>query len=101
MITAEQLYEKPPEPQPNAFVNEATEIINPDHESLRYTKTIQVIDDTYLSKNVQEWQEVSRNHMESEHEKYGDEFYIELGKLLIKNFAPKSPACLASLTSNT
>ena len=81
----EELFAKPPEPQPNAFENGVTEIINPEHESLRYTKTIQIIEDTYLSKNIQEWQGVSRNHMKSEHEKYGDEFYIELGKLLIKN----------------
>ena len=71
--------------QPNAFANGVTEIINPEHEPLKYTNTVPVIDDTYLSKNVEQWQNASYDYMESKHEKFGDEFYKELGKLLMKN----------------
>ena len=81
----EELFARPSEPQPNAFGDGVTEIINPEHEPLKYTKTIQVIDDVYLSKNVEQWQDVSDYYMKSQHDKLGDDFYKELGKLLIKN----------------
>ena len=81
----EELFARTSEPQPNAFANGITEIINPEHESLKYTNTIQVIDDVYLSKNVEQWQDVSDYYMKSQHDKLGDDFYKELGKLLIKN----------------
>ena len=50
-----------------------------------YKKTEQIIDDTFLSKSVQQWQELSMSQLNSHHEKYGDNFYTTLGKLLIKN----------------
>ena len=81
----DELFAKPLEPEPNAFADGVTETINPEHEPLKYTKTIPVIDDVYLSKNVEQWQNVSHDYMASEHEKFGDDFYTELGKLLIKN----------------
>ena len=81
----EELFARPSEPQPGAFANGVTEIINPKHEPLKYTNTIQVIDDVYLSKNVGQWQDVSDYYMKSQHDKFGDDFYKELGKLLIKN----------------
>ena len=81
----EELFARPSEPQPSAFGDGVTEIINPEHESLKYTNTIQVIDDVYLSKNVEQWQDVSYYYMKSQHDKLGDDFYKELGKLLIKN----------------
>ena len=69
-----------------SFDNGVTEIINPDHEPLRYRDTIQVIDDTYLSKNVQKWSDTSPDELQTEPEMYdGDEFYTELGRLLMKN----------------
>ncbi len=55
------------QPQPTQVINESlvlgftdgvTEIINPEHEPLEYRITSQVINDTYLSKNVQQWQDV-------------------------------------------
>lgn len=62
-----------------------TEIINPEHESLEYRATSPIIDDTYLLKNVQQWKDAWEHEMQAEYEKYGDEFYIELGRLLMKN----------------
>ena len=50
-----------------------------------YKKTEQIIDDTFLSKSVQQWQELSMSQLNSYDEKYGDSFYTHLGKLLIKN----------------
>lgn|SRR3989338_703167 len=50
-----------------------------------YKKTEQIIDDTFLSKSVQQWQELSMSQLNSYYEKYGDDFYRNLGKLLIKN----------------
>lgn len=82
------------EPQPSQVTSESptlrftdgvTEIINPEHESLKYGNTLQVIDDTYLSKNVHQWQNAFQFELEVEYGKYGDEFYLELGRLLMKN----------------
>ena len=81
----EELLAGPSEPQPSAFGDGVTEIVNPKHEPLKYANTIQVIDDAYLSKNVEQWQDVSDHYMKSQHDKLGDDFYKELGKLLIKN----------------
>ncbi|WP_316506103.1 hypothetical protein [Nitrosopumilus sp.] len=67
------------------FDNGATEVINPDYESLEYRSTSPVIDDTYLSKNVQQWKDAWSHELQAEYEKYGDDFYIELGRLLMKN----------------
>ncbi|MGI0041054.1 MAG: hypothetical protein ACRD94_03715 [Nitrosopumilaceae archaeon] len=50
-----------------------------------YKKTKQIIDETYLSKTVQQWQDAPRSQLEDEYKKYGDDFYTELGRLLIKN----------------
>lgn len=43
-------------------------------------------DDAYLSKNVQQWTYTSPDELRAEHKKYNDdEFYTELGRLLMKN----------------
>lgn len=52
---------------------------------LKYEKTPPIIDETYLSKTVKEWQDVPQWQLEAEHAIRGDEFYTELGRLLIKN----------------
>jgi len=67
------------------FDNGITEIINPEFEHLEYRATSPVIDDTYLSKNVQQWKDAWEYELEVEYEKYGDDFYTELDRLLIKN----------------
>lgn len=67
------------------FDNGVTEIINPDHKSLKYRVTSPIIDDTYLSKNVQQWKDAWSFELKAEYEKYGDDFYTELGRLLMKN----------------
>ena len=67
------------------FANGVTEIINPEHEPLRYKTTIPVIDDTYISKNVEQWNNSWENELDAQHAIYGDEFYTELGRLLMKN----------------
>lgn len=67
------------------FANGVTERINPDHEPLKYKVTIPTIDDTYLSKNVEHWNNAWRNELDIQYGIYGDEFYTELGRLLIKN----------------
>ena len=72
--------------KPNAFVGGITEIINEDHEPLKYAKTSPRITETFLGKNVGQWQEVSFDDLIAEHERYlNDEFFTELGRLLIKN----------------
>ena len=70
---------------PEIFSHGSTKFVNPNHESLKYYKTIQVIDDTYLGKNVQQWQDAWDWELESNYEIYKDEFYEELGRLLVKN----------------
>lgn len=50
-----------------------------------YKKTEPITNDRYLSKNIQQWQELSMSQLNSYHEQYGDGFYTDLGKLLIKN----------------
>lgn len=55
------------------------------YERLKYRTTSSVIQDTYLSKTVQQWQDTPRWQLEAKHGEYGDEFYVELGKLLVKN----------------
>ena len=67
------------------FTGGVTEIINPNHRSLTYHKTTQVIDDTYLGKNVKQWQDSWDFDLESSYNQYGDEFFSKLGALLIKN----------------
>jgi len=67
------------------FDNGVTEIINPEFKHLEYRATSPVIDDTYLSKNVQQWKDAWEYELKAEYEKYGDDFYTELGRLLIKN----------------
>jgi hypothetical protein len=52
---------------------------------LEYEKTIPVIDETYLSKTVKEGQDAPQWQLEAEYKIRGDDFYTELGKLLIKN----------------
>ena len=69
-----------------AFENGVTEIINPDHESMKYYDTSQqIIKDTYLLKNAQQWTDATQFDLESGYEIYGDDFYTELGRLLMKN----------------
>ena len=68
-----------------AFDNGVTEIIDPEFDHLKYRVTSPTIDDTYLSKNVQQWKDAWEYELEAEYEKYGDDFYTELGRLLIKN----------------
>lgn len=81
----------PSEPEPEspatqtAFTDGIVEIVNPEHEPLKYKTTIPVIDETYLSKNIQQWSDADRHELDSEYQKYGDDFYTELGRLLIKN----------------
>ncbi len=67
------------------FSDGVVEIINPEHSPLKYKTTIPVIDDTYLSKRVEQWNDAWRSEMEFQHGIHGDEFYTELGRLLIKN----------------
>ena len=50
-----------------------------------YKNTDPIIDDEYLSKNIRQWQDLSMSQLNSYHEQYGDYFYMNLGKLLIKN----------------
>lgn len=70
---------------PEIFRDGSTKFVNPDHESLKYYKTSQVIDDTYLGKNVQQWQDAWEWELQSNYELYKDEFYEKLGRLLVKN----------------
>ncbi|MCV0400086.1 MAG: hypothetical protein K5785_08845 [Nitrosarchaeum sp.] len=70
---------------PTAFADGIVEIVNPEHEPLKYKTTIPVIDETYLSKNIQQWSDTDRHELDSGYQKYGDDFYTELGRLLIKN----------------
>jgi len=70
---------------PKLFRDGSTKFVNPDHESLKYYKTTQVIDDTYLGKNVQQWQDAWDWELEANYEIYKDEFYEKLGRLLVKN----------------
>jgi len=70
---------------PEIFSHGSTKFVNPNHESLKYYKTTQVIDDTYLGKNVQQWQDAWDWELESNYEIYKDKFYEELGRLLVKN----------------
>ncbi|EIJ65755.1 hypothetical protein BD31_I0803, partial [Candidatus Nitrosopumilus salaria BD31] len=67
------------------FSHGSTKFVNPNYESLKYYKTTQVIDDTYLGKNVQQWQDAWDWELESNYEIYKDEFYENLGRLLVKN----------------
>jgi len=70
---------------PEIFSHGSTKYVNPKYESLKYYKTSIVIDDTYLGKNVQQWQDAWKWELESNYEIYKDEFYEELGRLLVKN----------------
>lgn len=70
---------------PEAFLHGTTKLVNPDHEPLKYYKTAQVIDDTYLGKNVKQWQDAWEWELEAGYEIHKDEFYEELGRLLAKN----------------
>ncbi len=70
---------------PKIFRDGSTKFVNPDHESLKYYKTTQVIDDTYLGKNVEQWQDAWDWELEANYEIYKDKFYEELGRLLVKN----------------
>lgn len=70
---------------PEIFNNGSTKYVNPNHESLKYYKTTQVIDDTYLGKNVQQWQDTWDWELESNYDIYKDKFYENLGRLLVKN----------------
>ena len=70
---------------PEIFSHGSTKFVNPNYESLKYYKTTQVIDDTYLGKNVQQWQDAWDWELESNYEIYKDEFYENLGRLLVKN----------------
>ena len=70
---------------PKIFRDGSTKFVNPDHEPLKYYKTTQVIDDTYLDKNVQQWQDAWDWELKANYEIYKDEFYEELGRLLVKN----------------
>lgn len=67
------------------FTNGVTEIINPEHSPLKYRSTNPVIDDTYLSKNVEHWNGAWRSELDIQYGIYGDDFYTEVGRLLIKN----------------
>ncbi len=69
----------------SSFANGVTQIINPEFEHLKYRVTSPVIDETYLSKSIQQWNDATQYELEAEYEKYGDDFYLQLGKLLIKN----------------
>ena len=70
----------------DSFSNGVTEIVNEKHAPLKYYDTKPIIFETFLGKNVEQWQKVSSDYMREEHEKYpNDEFYTELGALLIKN----------------
>lgn len=54
-----------------------------------YKNTKPVIDDTFLGKNIKEWQNESfdsiMSHYENYPDKYGDGFFTKLGTLVIKN----------------
>lgn len=50
-----------------------------------YNHTDQIISDTYLDKNISEWQKESYESLMSYHAIYGDEFFENLGTLAIKN----------------
>jgi hypothetical protein len=50
-----------------------------------YKKTEQITGEMYLSKTISEWQEMSDSQLYPYYEKYGDDFFTDLGKLLIKN----------------
>jgi len=64
--------------------NELTE--TPKDSSFNYKKTELVTDETFLSKNVKEWQEVSFDELMNYNENYGTrDFFGDLGQLLIKN----------------
>ena len=59
----EELFAKIPESHPNAFVNNITEIINENHQPLRYYTTNQIISDTFLEKTVKQWQDVPQDNL--------------------------------------
>ena len=82
-ITAESQSMHPDTPE--IFRHGSTTFVNPDHEHLRYYKTTQVIDDTYLGKSVQQWQDAWDWELKANYEIYKDEFYEKLGGLLVKN----------------
>ena len=70
----------------NFFSSGITEIINEKHVPLKYYDTNPIISESFLDKDVEQWQQVSHDYMREEHEKYpNDEFYTGLGALLIKN----------------
>ena len=50
-----------------------------------YKKTKPLSNNEYLSKNIRQWQDLSMSQLNSYHEKHGDDFYVNLGALLIKN----------------
>ena len=78
-------YQEPSQTDQIAFTDGVTEIINPNYKPLTYHKTTKIIDDTYLGKDVNQWQNSGDLELESFHSQYGGEFYSNLGTLLIKN----------------
>ena len=78
-------YQEPSQTDQMAFTDGVTEIINPSYKPLTYHKTAKIIDDTYLGKDVSQWQNSGDLELESFHNQYGDEFYSNVGTLLIKN----------------
>lgn len=72
--------------KPNLFSDGITEIINEEHAPLKYYNTNSIISETFLDKDVEQWQQVSFDYLMEQHEKYpDDEFFTDLGALLIKN----------------
>jgi len=71
----------------NPYNNELIIFQKDNFGSLQYDKTKHIIDETFLSKTVGEWQKVSWDILMEEHEKYLPEhkFFDHLGSFLIKN----------------
>lgn len=54
--------------------------------AFNYKKTEQITDETFLSKTVKEWQQIPQDQLDAYYVDYGgDDFFTDLGRLLIKN----------------
>lgn len=65
--------------------NRDAELNNESSGRFNYQDTVQIIDETYLGKNISQWQKESNDSLMSYHAIHGDSFFVNLGALVIKN----------------
>ena len=65
--------------------NRNAELNNESGGRFNYRDTVQIIDETYLDKNISQWQKESNDSLMSYHAIHGDSFFVNLGALVIKN----------------